>query len=128
MGAFLFIRLGGCWIRSPPRRELPWTEVRGLVSLVPQLGTAKYEGRGARTASPRVETEGGTGGGEYNKVNEQLWGRQRMRGESTACKGVMIPSKTGIRDRVTIHTGSLLSARTEPKDAADSQKQPRPTK
>ena len=51
-------------------------------------------------------------------ATEQTRERQR----ETACKGVMIPCGTGIRDRVTIHTISWPSARTQ-----QTYRRPQPT-
>ena len=41
---------------------------------------------------------------------------------------VMIPAGTGIRDRVTIHAGSLFLEKAEAEFASDSKKLPRPAK
>ena len=71
-----------------------------------------------------METEGSTGA-EYYKINERFVGENISKSAGKrgvpACKGVMIPAGTGIRDRVTIHADSLFLAKTEAKFASNSK-------
>lgn len=128
MGATFLIDPGGCWSGHPPTESYRGHSASEALSTSSPNGHGKYEEWGDRTASPRVETEGGMGAEiikqktttNKTKINKKQSDKE-CGARPTACKGVMIPAGTGIRDRVTIHAISRPLARPA-KYAADRGK------